>query len=103
MIIMIALSYHKTLDKKHRELPHKKSNFVKYRCLKKDVTFRQYTKAVACLRATHRQRGAYDGSAFGYHDESTMVALSATTKQARIMVAQSATIIRKSTTEISAE
>ncbi len=33
------------------ELPHKKSNFVNNRCLKKDVTFRQYTNAVG---------GAYD-------------------------------------------
>ena len=32
-------------------LPHKKSNFVNNRCLKKDVTFRQYTSAVG---------GAYD-------------------------------------------
>jgi hypothetical protein len=90
------LPYHitKRLTKNIANCLIKKGNFVKYRCLKKDVTFRQYTKAVG---------EAYDGSAFGYHDESTMVALSATTKQARIMVAQSATIIRRSTTEISAE
>ncbi|MFZ5923515.1 MAG: hypothetical protein ACOYY3_20920, partial [Chloroflexota bacterium] len=35
------------------ELPHKKSNFVKDRCLKKDVTFQQYISAVG---------GAYDES-----------------------------------------
>jgi len=34
-------------------LPHKKGYFVKYRCLKKDVTFRQYNRTVG---------GAYDES-----------------------------------------
>jgi hypothetical protein len=48
-------------------LPYKESNFVKYRCLKKDVTFRQYNKTVG---------GAYDES----------------TKQARIVNRNTATI-----------